>query len=147
MIINNILEKFKLGNPIVNFWLSIPNSFTAEAIGKMNAENNFQNRPKLHFQLYLLCFYHEYLKIFHYSPSKVEKYISNRFLSGHHSWDVWWIYSRKPCNNTRPVCPGFLEMLSKKSKILSNSWCFRYGEPIDVYAGRRNWYSKWYPKL
>ena len=33
---NNILDNIKLGNPVINFWLSIPNSFTAEAIGKMN---------------------------------------------------------------------------------------------------------------
>ena len=32
---NNLLEIWKLGKPVINAWLSIPNSFTAEAFGKM----------------------------------------------------------------------------------------------------------------
>ena len=32
---NNILEKINIGQSIINGWLSIPNSFTAEAMSKM----------------------------------------------------------------------------------------------------------------
>ncbi len=32
---NKLLEIWKSGNPVINAWLSIPNSFTAEAFGKM----------------------------------------------------------------------------------------------------------------
>jgi len=32
---NNLLKKWKENKPVVNAWLSIPNSFTAEAFGKM----------------------------------------------------------------------------------------------------------------
>ena len=32
---NKLLEILKSGKPVINSWLSIPNSFTAEAFGKM----------------------------------------------------------------------------------------------------------------
>ena len=32
---NKLLEIWQSGNPVINAWLSIPNSFTAEAFGKM----------------------------------------------------------------------------------------------------------------
>ncbi len=32
---NNLLSLWKSNKPIINGWLSIPNSFTAEAFGKM----------------------------------------------------------------------------------------------------------------
>ena len=32
---NNLLKIWKENKPVVNAWLSIPNSFTAEAFGKM----------------------------------------------------------------------------------------------------------------
>lgn len=35
MIFNSILDKLKKNQPIINGWLSIPNSFTAEAMSKM----------------------------------------------------------------------------------------------------------------
>ena len=34
-MINKVLEKWEKGKPCINAWLSIPNSFTAEAFGKM----------------------------------------------------------------------------------------------------------------
>jgi len=34
-MINKVLENWKKGKPCINAWLSIPNSFTAEAFGKM----------------------------------------------------------------------------------------------------------------
>ena len=32
---NNLLNIWKSNKPVINSWLSIPNSFTAEAFGKM----------------------------------------------------------------------------------------------------------------
>ena len=34
-MINKLIEKWKNGQPCINAWLSVPNSFTAEAFGKM----------------------------------------------------------------------------------------------------------------